>query len=93
MRLLFTVADALTAPGRGVVLLPELNFVGDETFRVGESLRLRFVDGAEELVQIGGIEFLKPVSGRCLPVIILNSKSKEDVPIGTEVWAIEKSAV
>ena len=93
MRLLFTVTGAFTVPGREVVLLPELTFVGDEKFRVGESLRLRFADGTEELVQIGGLQFLKPLSGNCLPVIMLRGKSKDDVPAGTEVWAIEKSAV
>ena len=93
MRLLFTVTEAFTVPGRGVVLLPELTFVGDEKFSGGESLRLRFADGTEELVQIGGLEFLKPLSGNCLPVIMLRGKSKEDVPVGTEVWATEKSAV
>ena len=93
MRLLFTVTEAFTVPGRGVILLPELTFAGDEKFRVGESLRLRFADGTEELVQIGGLEFLKPSSGNCLPVIMLRGKSKEDVPVGTEVWAIEKSGV
>ena len=46
MRLLFTVTEAFTVPGRGVVLLPELTFVGDEKFRVGEPLRLRFANGA-----------------------------------------------
>ena len=90
--MLFTVTEVLTVQGRGIVLLPELNFVGDERFRVGEPLRLRFADGAEELVQIGGLEFLKPVSGKCLLVIMLMGKSKEEVPVGTEVWAIEKSA-
>ena len=57
MRLLFTVAQAFTVPGRGVVLLPELNFDDEEKFRVREPLRLRFADGADELVQIGGLEF------------------------------------
>ena len=91
--MLFAVTEVLTVQGRGVVLLPELNFVGDEKFRAGEPLRLRFADGAEELVQIGGLEFLKPLSGKCLPVIMLRGKSKEDVPVGTEVWAIEKPQV
>jgi hypothetical protein len=59
----------------------------------GEPLRLRFADGTEELVEIGGLEFLKPLSGKCLLVIMLRGKRKEDVPVGTEVWAIEKSAV
>ena len=91
--MLFTVTEAFAVPGRGVVLLPELNFLGDEKFRVGEPLRLRFADGTEELVEIGGLEFLKRLSGKCLPVIMLRGKSKEDVPVGTEVWAIEKSVV
>ena len=39
------------------------------------------------------LEFLCPLHGKCRLVIMLSGKSKEDVPIGTEVWAIEKSAV
>jgi len=79
-------------PSRGVVPLPELNFVG-EKFRAGEPLRLRFADGTEELVEIGGLEFLKPLSGSCRLMIVLRGTSKEDGPFGKGVWAIEKSGV
>ena len=92
VRLLFTVTETFTVSGRGVVLLPELTFVGEEKFSVGEPLRLRRPDGAEEVVPIGGLEFLK-YYGKCQGAIMLSGKGKEDVPVGTEVWAVEKSAI
>ena len=57
MRLLFTVTEAFTVQSRGVVLLPELNFVGEEKFRVGDPLRLRRPNGIEDSVRIGGLNF------------------------------------
>ena len=75
-----------------MVLLPELKPIGDEKFKVGDPLRLRRPNGADEAVRIGGIEFLKPVHGRCQVVVMLLGMSKEDVPIGTEVWSEEPVA-
>src|SRR6516225_1633154 len=76
VRLLFTVTETFTVSGRGVVLLPELTFVGEEKFSVGEPLRLRRPDGAEEAVPIGGLEFLK-YYGKCQGAIMLSGKGKE----------------
>jgi len=87
-RCLFTVTETLAVRGRGVVLLPELKPVGAEKFIVGGPLTLRRPDGSEELVRIGGLEFLKPLEGKCQLVVALWGKTKEDVPIGTEVWSI-----
>jgi hypothetical protein len=53
MRLLFTVTDLLSIPGRGVVLLPELTLVGEERSRVGDPLMLRGPDGIDGTVPIG----------------------------------------
>ena len=77
MRLLITVTGAFTVPGPAVILLPELNFDGDELFEAGGPLQLRFADGTDEVVQTGGLEFLKQWSGNCLPVICLKAKAKK----------------
>jgi hypothetical protein len=92
VRLLFTVTGTFTVQGRGIVLLPELRPVGDEHFRVAYPLRLRRPDGTEDLVPIGGLEFLKPLSGKCQLVVMLLGKEKGYVPIGTEVWSVEDAA-
>ena len=77
--------------GRGVVLLPELRPIAGEEFRVGDPLMLKRPDGAEDMVRIGGLEFLKPLNATCQLVVMLSEKCKEDVLIGTEVWSVDKS--
>jgi hypothetical protein len=89
--LLFTVAETFTVPGRGVCLLPELTPGVDERFEVGDSLRLRRPNGAEDSVRIAGLEFLKRLDGPCPLVVMLSGVCQEDVPIGTEVWSIDQS--
>ena len=88
MRLLFTVEDVFTIPGRGVVLTPELVPVGREVFRNGDPLRLRRPDGSEDIVNIGGLGFAKVLNSRCQVLIFLRDKSKADVPVGTGVWSV-----
>src|ERR1035438_108750 len=89
VRLLFTVTESFTIPGRGIVLLPELRPVGEEKFNVGDRLKLRLPNGEEELVHIGGLELLKPTNGPCQLAVILLGKSKEEVPPRTEVWSVQ----
>jgi hypothetical protein len=89
VRLLFTVSQTFTIQGRGVTLLPELRPVGDERFKVGDPLRLKRPDGTDELVKIGGIELAKVLNAPCKVLVLLSGKSREDVPIGTEVWSVE----
>jgi hypothetical protein len=88
-RLLFTVTETFTVQGRGIVLLPELKPIGEERFSVGELLALKWPDGAKGVVRIGGLELAKPVrGGGCQLVVMLSRKSREEVPIGTEVWSV-----
>ena len=89
-RLLFTVTETFTVQGRGIAVLPELIPIGEERFSVGDLLSLKWPDGAEGMVRIGGLELAKPVKGDCELVVMLSGKSKEEVPIGTEVWSVEK---
>jgi hypothetical protein len=89
VRLLFTVSQTFTIEGRGLSLLPELRPVGNESFNVGDPLRLKRPDGTEEIVDIGGIELAKVLRGPCQALVLISGKEKEDVPIGTEVWSVD----
>src|SRR6266581_1386688 len=89
VRLLFTVTETFTVQGRGIVLLPELQPVGDEHFRNGDPLRLRRPDGSEDLVPIGGLTFLCALEEKCQLVVLLSGKEKGYVPVGTEVWSVK----
>jgi hypothetical protein len=89
-RLLFTVTDTFSIPGRGIVLIPELKPVGQERFKVGELLLLKRPDSAHDRVHIGGFEFAKKLGGKCELLVMLSGKMKEDVPVGTEVWSVDR---
>src|SRR5688500_14645272 len=85
-RRVFNVADTFTIRGRGVVLLPGLTPINDERFRVGDPLLLKRPDGVELCAWISGIELF---SGTPEVPVILNGLTKEDVPLGTEVWSVD----
>ena len=89
VRLLFTVSQTFALRGRGVTLIPQLRLIGDEVFKVGDPLRLKRPDGSEDVVRIGGFELAKVSNAPCHLLVHLSGKSKEDVPIGTEVWSID----
>jgi hypothetical protein len=89
--LLFTVTDTFSVAGRGVVLLPGLEPIGEERFIVGDPLILKRPDSADDIVRIGGLEFVKSLNAKCLLAIMLSETSKQDVPIGTEVWSVDRS--
>ena len=85
-RRVFNVADTFTIRGRGVVLLPGLTPINDERFRVGDPLLLKRPDGTELGTWIGRIELF---SGTPEVPVLLKGLSKEDVPLGTEVWSVD----
>ena len=63
-----------TIQGRGVTLLPELRPFGNESFKVGDPLRLKRPDGTEEIVNIGGIELAKVLKGPCQVLVSIFSR-------------------
>jgi len=85
-RCLFAVEDTFTIRGRGLVLVPGIIPDGDERFRVGDRIVLRKPDNSSIDAQIGGLEMLSP-NPRHEVVILLKTLTKEDVPVGTEVWS------
>ena len=88
-RLLFKVDDTFLIRARGLVLVPGIVPVGDERFRIGDSLRLKRPDGSEVETTIGGLEMFTETTKPDIPVL-LKGLGKEDVPIGTEVWSVDR---
>jgi translation elongation factor EF-Tu-like GTPase len=88
-RLLFTVEDTFMIEGRGLVPLPGIVPQGDEQFRVGDPISLKRPDGSEIEWTIGGLELLSPPPPQHYVVVLLKGLSKDDVPIGTEIWSVD----
>jgi hypothetical protein len=88
-RLLFIIEDRFTVRGRGVVVLPGIVPQGDERFRVGDTVELRKPDRTNIVTRIGGLEFMSPMpANHAISVLLPNELTKDDVPVGTEVWSL-----
>ena len=85
-RCLLKVEDTFAIPGRGVGIAPGIVPIEGEKFRVGDRLFLKRPDGTRLLSAIGGLGFFNP-NPRCKIGIFLKGLTKDDVPIGTEVWS------
>jgi hypothetical protein len=88
-RCLFVVEDTFLIRGRGLVPVPGIIPEGEERFRVGDRIMLKRPDGSEMEWEIGGLELLCP-NPRHDVVILLKGMSKEDIPIGTEIWSVDR---
>ncbi|MGO9112146.1 MAG: CPCC family cysteine-rich protein [Thermoguttaceae bacterium] len=91
-RHLFTVEDVFLIEGRGIVPVPGIVPQGDERFGIGDPIRLKRPDGSEIAWQIGGLELLSPLPPNKDVCVLLKGLSKGDVPIGTEIWSMNKFA-
>ena len=88
-RRLFVVEDTFLIEGRGLVSIPGITPVADENFRVGHQILLKRPNGTQLDWQIGGLEMLSPPPPNFGFAILLNGLTKDDVPIGTEVWSVD----
>jgi hypothetical protein len=90
-RMLFKVEHCFAIRNRGVVMLPGIVPQGNERVRVGDSLQLRRPDGTAVRTSIAGLEFTNPMpANHALAVVLPTQLTKDDVPVGTEVWSISK---
>ena len=86
-RCLFVVESVFLIGHGGPVLVPGLTrTVGDDRVRAGDRIELRRPDGSILVTRIHGINFVKPSKG-IYPISLPKSISKNDVPVGTEVWS------
>ncbi|HEV2862011.1 MAG TPA: hypothetical protein VGX48_13465 [Pyrinomonadaceae bacterium] len=85
--LLFTVVDTFLIEKRGLVLAADVK--SDRvSLRVGESIELRRPDGSIVVSKVAGIAHLSPYDPeRTLDILLPPDISKEDVPVGTQVWS------
>ncbi len=90
-RRLFTVEDRFSIKGRGLVPVPGIVPQGAERFRVGDPIMIRRPDGSCLGSTIAGIEMVhaSPPRPKNEIVIVLKDLSKEDVPIGSEIWSTD----
>jgi len=89
-RRLFVVEDTFLIRGRGLVPIPGIVPQEDECFRVGDPIRLKRPDGSSLEWTIGGLEFIQPPMPQHDLVVLLTGVGEEDVPIGMEVWSVDK---
>jgi hypothetical protein len=92
-RRLFTIEDTFLITGSGLVPVPGIVPQGDERFRVGDPILLKRPDGSCLQWKIGGLEMISctPPRPRDDVVILLQGLSKEDVPVGSEVWSVDRA--
>jgi hypothetical protein len=88
-RRLFIVEDTFLIEGRGLVPIPGVIPQGNELFRVGDPVLLNRPDGSEIRWQIGGLELITGGPPRHDVIILLKDLSKDNVPLGTEIWSAE----
>jgi hypothetical protein len=89
-RRLLVVEDSFLIKGRGLVPLPGIVPQGKERFRVRDPILLKRPDGSTRGWQIDGLELIHSVTPREDVVILLKGLGKEEVPIGTEVWSVDR---
>jgi|GEM_PF-1075200 len=88
-RRLVTVEHVFEIRHRGLVLVPGIVPVGEERFKIGDPIVLRKPDGSSIETKIGGLElFTTPPNPRYDFPIMIAGMTKDDVPIGTEVWSV-----
>jgi len=87
-RRLLVVENRVVIRGRGLVLFPGVIPEDDERFSAGNRIVLRRPDGSSTDTQIDSLEIPSPNPRREL-LIFLKERTKEDVPVGTEVWSTD----
>jgi hypothetical protein len=88
-RCLLKVEDRFLIAGRGVIVVPGITPSDEERFQVGDPILLCRPDGTTLDWQIGGIRILhRPVPQPDFP-ILLTGLTKDDIPIGTEIWSVD----
>jgi len=86
-RLLLIVADTFLLPGPELAVLPGIDEQPGERFRIGDPLLLKRPDGSELATTIGNLSIPNP-NPRSEWLLGFTNLSKDDVPIGTEVWSV-----
>lgn len=90
--LLFVVEDRFQIEGRGCILVPGVSRDGPSV-GTGDPIRLRTPNGKETDTEIRALEmvnYLKPPEHITAPVLLPPELKADHVPIGTEVYLLDK---
>lgn len=91
---LFTVTDRFQIESRGCVLIPGVSCEpGDPVVRVGDRIRLQMPSGNDFDTTVRGIEhirYAKMPEKITFPVLLPENITKDEVPVGTEVFLLEE---
>jgi len=86
--------DRFQIEGRGCVLIPGVSCEpGDPVVRLGDRIRLRMPAGSDLDTTVRGIEhirYAKMPEKITFPVLLPETITKDDVPVGTEVLLLEE---
>ena len=88
-RLLFKIVDAFWLERIGLVVAADAK-CADVSLRAGDLLELRRPDGSRLSTEVAAVPRVRPdYPERLFSFSLPRGVRKEDVPIGTEVWAAE----
>ena len=94
-KLLLTVEDSFLLTRIGLIVLPDVPFeiIGDKKIKSGQPISVRLVhkDGSEEETEAALFWAHFNPGGYRLNCVFPNA-TKEQVPIGTEIWLLEEDA-
>jgi hypothetical protein len=91
-RLLLTVTRTEVIRNRGLALMPGIVFQPDEEFCAGDPVVLLRPDGSAVIWRIGSLTVRTPSPWHNDVCIVLKHMTKEDVPVGTEVWSVRSQS-
>ena len=74
-------------PRSGLILLFVFYRVLSSSLRVGDAVELRRADGSSLVTEIKAFPMVCPFDERWVPISFPAQVSKEDVPVGAEVWS------
>jgi hypothetical protein len=89
--MLFIIEDTFSIRGRGLVVVPGIIPRADEAVRIGDPLLLKRPDGTSVTTAIGGMDIFTTPTPRLNIPILLEDLDKDDVPVGTEVWSVDRA--
>jgi hypothetical protein len=84
--LICRVDNAFQISGRGCVVTPGIPKDASFQVKVGDSLVLRRPNGSVLHTVLVGVEFVRPPNDRGSPILLGAEVTKDQVPVGTEVW-------
>src|SRR3954470_8352618 len=90
-RLLLVVQDTFAVSGRGLTVVPDVDL--GSKFQSHITVELRRPDGTTiRAVALAQVPFITPApQRRPHHVLTFATLTKDDVPIGTEVWMVEET--